>query len=174
MEIWKDIKGYEGLYQVSNLGRVKSLHYRHSNREKILPLQKCREYLNVGLSKNGKQTPYFIHRLVAQTFIPNPDGLPEVNHKDENKYNNCIDNLEWISTIDNFNYGTRNKRISEKLINHPNKSKSVQCIETGIIYPSAHEAERQTGINFSKICAVCRGDRNKTGGYHWRYKDGEA
>lgn len=163
-----------GLYQVSNLGRVKSLHYRHSNKEKILPLQKCREYLNVGLSKNGKQVGHFIHRLVAEAFIPNPDRLPEVNHKDEDKYNNNVDNLEWITTKNNMNYGTRNKRISKNLLNRKDISKPVQCIETGITYSSAHEANRQTGINFSKICAVCRGERNTTGGYHWRYKDGEA
>lgn len=83
--------------------------------------------------------------------------------------NNNVSNLEWCSHNYNSTYGTRGKRISDAHINHPNQSKPVQCIETGVIYQSAHEAERQTGINFSKICAVCRGDRNKTGGYHWKY-----
>ena len=171
MEIWKDIKGYEGLYQVSNLGRVKSLYF---SKEKILTAHICKGYQRIGLSKNGKQTLYYIHVLVAETFISNPFNLPEVNHKDENKLNNAVSNLEWCNRLYNNNYGTRNKRISKTHLNHPDQSKSVQCIETGITYPSAHEAARQTGIDYSKICAVCRGERNTTGGYHWKYKDGEA
>ena len=155
-----------GLYQVSNLGRVKSLYF---NKEKILTTHTCKGYQRVGLSKNKKQTLYFVQRLIAEAFIPNPDNLPEVNHKDENKVNNCISNLEWCNHNYNSNYGTRKDRISKTHINHPNLSKPVKCIETGVIYPSAHEAARQTNLNFSMICAVCRGDRNKTGGYHWQY-----
>jgi len=156
-----------GLYQVSNLGRIKSLYF---SKEKILVAHNCKGYQRIGLSKNGKQKLYFIQVLVAEAFIPNPDNLPEVNHKDENKLNNAADNLEWCTHPYNSNYGTRRKRISNAHINHPNQSKPVQCIETGVIYPSAHEAARQTGLNFSMICAVCRGNRNKTGGYHWKFK----
>ena len=94
-EIYRDIKGYEGLYQVSNLGNVKSLNYNNTNKEKVLQL--CaheKGYLYVGLYKNGKRKSYIVHRLVAETFLNNPDNLPEINHKDENKTNNCVDNLE--------------------------------------------------------------------------------
>lgn len=176
-EIWKDVKGYEGLYQVSNLGRVKSLSralphtkgYIAHYKGKLLPLQKCRNYSRVGLSKNGKQTGYFVHRLVAEAFIPNPDNLPEVNHKDENPSNNNVNNLEWCSHLYNSNYGTRRRRISETTLNNPYTSQAVLCVETGIVYPSAHEASRQTNVNLVNLCRVCRGERNQAGGYHWKY-----
>lgn len=106
MEIWKDIKNYEGLYQVSNFGNVRSLrtnknlYYSKSGKDK--------KYLKVGLFKNRKRVMAYIHRLVAETFIDNPNNLEQVNHKDENSKNNCIDNLEWISCKENINYGYRN------------------------------------------------------------------
>ena len=161
-----------GLYQVSNLGRVKSLHYRHSNTHTILKTHIYRGgYIRVALSKDGKTKLYHIHRLVAEAFIENPDNLPEINHKDENKLNNEASNLEWCTHRENSNYGTRGKRISKAHINNTYNTKAVQCIETGMIYESAHEAERQTGIGFSQICAVCRGYRNRktAGGYHWKF-----
>jgi hypothetical protein len=109
VEIWKDIEGYEGLYQVSNLGNVKSL-YTNKNLSYI----KCgrdREYLSVSLSKDKKLKIYYIHRLVAETFIDNPNNYPYVNHKDENKQNNCVNNLEWCSPKYNINYGTRKIKV---------------------------------------------------------------
>lgn len=122
-EIWKDIPGYVGLYQVSNLGRVKSLDrftIRVSDNAKVfykgtdLKFRLDRRgYLNVQLSKNGIVKKYRIHRLVALSFIQNPDNLPCVNHKDECKTNNIVSNLEWCSIEFNLNYGTRNKRISK-------------------------------------------------------------
>lgn len=162
-----------GLYQVSNLGRVKSLNYRHSSKEHILATMNCRGYMKVGLSKASNVKMYHIHRLVAEVFIPNPNDLPEVNHKDENKLNNCVDNLEWCGHKYNSNYGTRAKRLSISHINHSNFSKQVLCVETGVIYPSAHEAGRQTGLDFSEIARVCRGYRNRktAGGYHWKYTE---
>lgn len=105
MEIWKDIKDYEGLYQVSNLGRVKS-------KRKILKAINS-EYLKVGLSKNGVQKTLTIHRLVAQAFIDNPNDYNFVNHKDENKHNNNLNNLEWCNNLYNVNYGKRNEKISK-------------------------------------------------------------
>lgn len=114
MEIWRDIKGFEGLYQVSNLGRVKSLPkytysrgYPQLRKEKILRpgyTGKNRCYATVVLN-DGKG--YKVHRLVAQAFIPNPDNLPQVNHKDENPFNNCADNLEWCTNQYNVNYSAR-------------------------------------------------------------------
>lgn len=100
MEIWKGINGYEGLYQVSNLGRVKS------KRKILKPING--EYLKVGLSKNGVQKTLYIHRLVAETFLGRSNL--QVNHKDENKHNNYVDNLEWISFKENMNYGTKQDR----------------------------------------------------------------
>ena len=100
MEIWKDIKGYEGLYQISNLGNVKSL----KNKIYLKPSIHKKGYLHCGLSKKGEKKQCFIHRLVAETFIDNPYKLPCVNHKDCNPKNNKIENLEWCTYKDNNNY----------------------------------------------------------------------
>ena len=178
-EIWKDIKDYEGLYQVSNLGRVKSLarKSKHSRgyiayyKEKILAPASIKGYLVVNLSKDGSNKRYYIHRLVASAFIPNPDNLPEVNHIDENKMNNSVENLEWCNHSYNSNHGTRAERISKANTNNIKISKSVLCVETGIIYASVHEAGRQMNLDFSQIATVCRGYRNRKtyAGYHWKY-----
>ena len=120
-ELWKDIDGYEGFYQISNFGRVKSLSRKVSGggnrsyytKERVLAPRIVQNYNTVQLSKFGVITVYRINRLVAQAFIPNPDNLPEVNHKDENKLNNRVDNLEWCSHLYNCNYGTRNSRLSD-------------------------------------------------------------
>lgn len=109
-EIWKNIEGYEGKYQVSNLGQVKSM----IGQEKVLHPKKHRNgHLQIGLHKDKKRKTMYIHRLVAQAFIPNPDNLPCVNHKDENPSNNNVDNLEWCTQKYNCNYGTRVDRIME-------------------------------------------------------------
>ena len=108
-EIWKDIKDYPN-YQVSNLGNVKNI-----KTNKILkPFNTSNEYLKVALSKNGISKQFFIHRIVAKAFIPNPNNLPEVNHiKEFEKTNNKVDNLEWCNHSYNQNYGTRNKRVAK-------------------------------------------------------------
>lgn len=117
-EIWKDIKDYEGLYQVSNYGRVRSLD-RCDNMGRfmdghILSIgDNGNGYKHVGLSKNGLQKTEYVHRLVAKSFIPNPNNLPQVNHKDENPNNNCVDNLEWCTNKYNNNYGNHKVRLSE-------------------------------------------------------------
>ena len=110
-EVWKDIPGYETLYQVSNFGQVKSLNYRRSGKERILKQGlEYQGYYRVCLRKNNKNNWFLVHRLVATAFIPNHDNLPCVNHKDENKDNNHVDNLEWCTYQYNNNYGTLKER----------------------------------------------------------------
>ena len=112
-EEWRDIEGYEGLYQVSNLGRVKSLNYNHTKSEKILKGIPDKDgYLRVALFKNGRKD-YMVHQLVAKMFIPNPNDLPVINHKDENKQNNTTENLEWCTIAYNNSYGNRPEKVSE-------------------------------------------------------------
>lgn len=161
---WKPITDYVGLYEVSSEGRV-----RNVKTGKILkPKNNRRGYLFVGLHKNGAVKNRYIHRLVAQAFIPNPNKLPEVNHKDEIKANNNLDNLEWVSHRDNSNYGKRNERISKSM------SKPIVQIDlsTGLIiktYPSTTIATRVTGINYDTISRAARGKYKTAGGYGWRY-----
>lgn len=141
--VWKDINGYEGLYQVSNFGEVKSLaHLVRSSRgnsyrmspSRILKkglIGRERNYYSVVLCKNGKTQTFLVHRLIAEAFIPNPNNLPQVNHIDENTKNNSISNLEWVTSKENDNHGTRNLRISNKQkgiskgvgVNNPNYGK---------------------------------------------------
>lgn len=115
-QCWRDIEGYEGLYQVSNTGRVRSLNYGRTGKTKVLKQSTDKGgYKNVNLHKSGKYKTCKIHRLVAQAFIPNPNDLPEVNHIDENKANNQVSNLEWCDRTYNCNYGTYKQRVSEAL-----------------------------------------------------------
>ena len=133
-----------------------------------------RGYLRVSLHAHSD---YLIHRLVAQAFIPNPDNLPFINHKDECPFNNCVDNLEWCTHKYNINYGTCQERArATQQITHPQQcqaatSKKVKCIETGIVYGSIKDAARKTGLWYSAISSVCLGKRNMTGGYHWKFID---
>ena len=163
MEEWRDIKGYEGLYQVSNLGRVKSLARKTNNqygkKERLMTQKLDKDgYKRVGLNKNGKQIYYGVHRLVAQAFISNPNNYPQINHKDEDKSNNKVDNLEWCDGKYNQNYGTINERRTQKL------KKKVICITTGEKFDSIIEASEKYNIkNKSDISRVCKGDRNYCG-----------
>lgn len=172
MEEWKNIEGYDGLYKVSNLGRVKSLGNGNSNnsKEKLLkPIKRKGGYLAVSLYKEGKLKKFSVHRLVAQSFIENPNNFNEVNHKDENKVNNSVNNLEWCDRKYNCNFGKRNERSALNRTNHPTISKKVLCIETGKIFQSINEAERQTGIKQSSISKCCLGKRKTAGGFHWKF-----
>ena len=133
----------------------------------LKPTPDPKGYLRLGFSINGKLHRFKLHRLVAQTFIPNPDNLPQVNHKDENKTNNSVDNLEWCNNAYNHGYGTRDQRAKNTLTNRKNLSLPVLCVETGIVYPSIMEAQRQTGAR--NIGGCCSGNRHTAGGYHWKY-----
>ena len=166
-EEWRDIKGYEGLYQVSNLGRAKSLKYRgHEGCIGILtPRLDGKEYETVALYKEGKVRNTKIHRLVAQAFIPNPNNYPQVNHKDENKINNNVSNLEWCTILYNNCYGTRLKRVSDKnkgegnpMYGKPSHNrKKVKCITTGEIFDSIYEASQKYKCKPSHIIENCKG-----------------
>lgn len=164
-EIFCDIKGYEGLYQVSNYGRVRSLNYLRTGEIRMMRYGKYPNgYLFVGLSKNGKVKNFLVHCLVADAFIPNPDGLPEVNHIDEDKMNNCVWNLEWCDHKYNCNYGTRNERISKRVYQYTRDGSFIRS------YASTREAECKTGINQSSICVVANNGRLKSaGGYIWSF-----
>ena len=163
-EIWKDVNGYEGLYQVSNLGNVKSLGNNKSRKEKILkPIVQKSGHLMVQFCKEGKLKGYLIHRLVAEAFIPNPLKLPCVNHKDENPSNNSLENLEWCTVQYNTNYGTAIKRRVEK------RSIAIYCIELDKVFLSSQEAYRITGVYQSNINKCLKGKINTAGGYHWKY-----
>lgn len=161
MEIWKPIDDYEGIYEVSNYGQVRSLY---KNEYKIL--KQCygsKGYKIVTLCKKGKQKSVNVHRLVASYFVPNPQSLPCVNHKDENKGNNTASNLEWCSYYYNNVYGNRLTKSATK------NSKPVRCIETGIIYSSANSAQRKTNISQSGICQCCNHQRKSAGGFTWEF-----
>lgn len=175
-EEWRDIKGFEGLYQVSNMGRVKSLcRTVRANTcgtrvlsEKIL--QECKNasgYMLVVLCKNGKHFSMMVHRLVAETFIPNLQNYVEVNHKDENKLNNNANNLEWCNRVYNANYGTGVERCARK------KWKAVEMVDENNcmvkVFQSAKEAEKITSISRKNISQVCLGKRTEAGGFKWRF-----
>lgn len=172
-EIWADVSGYEGIYQVSNLGNVRSLDRFRKNRKglafikgRMLAQQKQKNgYLSVNFTVDGVVKNVRVHRLVASAFIDNPNGFNEVNHIDENKENNCCDNLEWCTRSYNCSYGKGLSKRAAKC--------SIPCIQlrNGIEiarYPSIIEASRQTGINMANIQRCISGDYSQTHGFQWK------
>ena len=174
-EIWKDIEGYEGIYQVSNTGRVKKLanvSYRlnrwgtiteyHQAEKLLIPaLDGKKNYLFISLSKDGIKILRTVHRLVAETFIPNPHKYKCVNHKDEVKTNNRVDNLEWCTYHYNNQYGknTRSKRL-------------VQMDKQGNViakFESTRDAAKEMGVDHVSIAAACRGKTKTIRGFCWKY-----
>lgn len=187
-EIWKDVEGYEGSYQVSNLGRVKSLEriVNHSIYgkmyvgERILKTYNCNhdEYIRIDLKSNGIKDKKLVHRLIAESFIPNPENKKTVNHKDGNKKNNNIDNLEWMTHSENHLHSY--KELGRKGYftgitgkNNPKSKPIIQLSLTGEYikeFCSATEAEFKTGIFQTNISKCCVGKRNNAGGYIWKFK----
>lgn len=164
------IKDFEQLYFITEDGRVWSVR---NNRFLTNQIGK-NGYLYIDLNKNGIRTRKYIHRLVAEAFLPNPNNLPQVNHKDENKSNNNVNNLEWISIKDNANYGTRTERAEQrkKEVNANMKQVAMCDKQTHEIiktYKSLTEAAKENNIGVSNISAVLHGKRQTTGGYFWRF-----
>ena len=142
----------------------------YRNKKFLSPRITKRGYLEVHLCKDGFGKVFRIHRLVAEAYIPNPENKPEVNHKDENKTNNCINNLEWSTPKENMNYGTRTKRMSKKM------SKAVYCPELDQTFTSMIDAEKQTGINRGLISRCCNNKLKRAGKHpitqidlHWEF-----
>lgn len=168
MEVWKDIKGYEGAYQVSNLGNVKSLRREHPVnkccRDRILKPQTQRGYSRVMLWSGVDSRWESVHRLVAEAFLQNPENKQQVNHIDGNKRNNCVSNLEWVTPSENV-------RHSFDVLSRKKHTRKVICVETGEVFGSLKEVTQTTGIDYRHIPDCCKGRRERTGGFRWRYAD---
>lgn len=174
-EIWKDITGYEGYYQVSNLGSVQSMDKIVKGKNgglrfvkgRILQPSLSEGYLAVGLCKNGRCSKIRVHRLVAKTFIPNPENKRTVNHIDENKLNNIVENLEWATDKENCNHGSRTIKSSV------NRYKPVKQLSLNGHLIKVHRgiklASEDTGISQKRIVDVLKGRTKQTGGYKWIY-----
>lgn len=158
MEVWKDIEGYEGRYQISNRGRVKSIA-----KGIVMRTFLCGSgYEEVILSVKRKRKPKLIHRMVAEAFVPNPDCKREVNHKDGNKLNNDFTNLEWVTPSENI-------RHSYGVLKNKGYTRKVACLETDEVFDSLNEAAEKYGLQVPLIWKCCNGRQKTTGGYHWRY-----
>ena len=174
-EVWKDIEGFEGRYQVSNLGEVRSLdqqcwngHVFFLKRGRVLKQKMSTSgYMRVSL---GKDNDRYVHRLVAGAFLPNADGLPQVNHKDENKLNNRVENLEWCTSLYNMHYGNAVAVREEKLKRtHISNRRPVINLSTGTVYPSVTEAADKEGVHFMSISSCIRGKAKSAGGHRFAY-----
>lgn len=179
MEEWKDIAGYDGLYQVSSFGNVKSLNWRGTKTEKVMvPKHHNRGYLQIELAKDGKCKTFLIHRLVAQAFIDNPSNFPEVNHKDENKANNNLSNLEWCGRTENVHYSrdlhkddatTKIRRLSvpvkntRRILQMNRDGSSVKLWDNLVSIKHSHKWVE------SSIKECCEGKRKSAYGYIWCY-----
>ena len=184
MEKWKDVVGYEGKYEVSNLGRVRSLNYLRTGKAKLLKQQVDKYgYKRMRLYKDGKAKSLLVHRLVAMAFLPNPNNLPMVNHKDENKTNNNVDNLEWCTASYNNNYGTKIERQSKSMTGKKGKdangSKPILMYdqEGNFIkrFDSTADANEYFGKDryCSSIGECLRGKRKTTYGFIFKYEKKE-
>ena len=160
-ERWRDVAGYEGRYQVSDQGRVKSFKW---NKERFLkPSMDKDGYLLVTLCAGGKRKTLKVHRLVCEAFHENPDNKPQVNHINEIKTDNRASNLEWCTCKQNVNHGSRNERVSKPVGQYSLDGKLIK------LWPSTMEAERQAGFNHGNISQVANGKYKQAYGCIWRY-----
>lgn len=157
----KEITNYEGLYSITQDGQV----WSHYTNKYLKPTIQNSGYYTVMLCKDKQKKRHLVHRLVAETYLPNPDSLEQVNHKDECKTNNNVSNLEWVDRKTNMNYGTCAKRSAEK------RSKQIYCVELDKIFSGQREAARELNLNQSNITKCCKGVYHQTGGYHFRYAE---
>lgn len=153
----KDIEGYEGLYAITSCGRV----WSYRNKKFLAPRKHPKGYLQVLLSKNGIVKGFLIHRLVAEAYIPNPNNLPQINHKDEDKTHNWINNLEWCDNKYNNNYGNKNNT----------RRKKVHCIELNLDFSSQTAAAKYFNGSSSNISACLCGRTETAYRYHWEYME---
>jgi hypothetical protein len=167
MEKWKEVFGYDILYEVSDEGRVRTRYSRTSGYteeyREVRPTDNGNGYLRFNWKTNGVQKTVYLHKLVASAFLENKRNLSEVNHKNENKYDNRAENLEWCTHKENCMYGTRNIRTACK------KRIAVRNVETGEIYNSAKEAALENGVCVTAISNCLNGRSETSGGYHWEY-----
>lgn len=166
-EEWRDVEGYEGLYQVSNLGRVRSLNYARQGAIKIISQrQRPNVYMNVDLHKRGKATTFFVHRIVANAFVnnPDPDNFNDVNHIDDDKTNNSAKNLEWTDRSGNMKHCKNVLCRQAGLLSTP-----VECIETGEKFSSQADASRAKNIPKTTLVGHLKGRLKHARGLHWRY-----
>ena len=178
IEVWRPVVGFEGLYEVSSFGSVRSLpkvHYAIDGRVfhydgHIVPQYIHNGYYQVTLKKDGHQHPYTVHRLVAKAFLLNPNGLPQVNHIDENRLNNNVNNLEWVTKRQNMNHGTLQQRLKlkRKHVQVNQYSMEGELLNT---YFSIREAGRLAGVCHQSIRRCLLGSLKSTGGYKWGYTE---
>ena len=169
---WAQIPGFEGLYEINRFAQIRNA------KGELLKQQIRREkytcYKVVSLWKNGKYYHKGVHRLMAETYLPNPNKLPVVNHKDEDGTNNMLINLEWCDRSYNASYGSAPKKISKAFKGKESEKRiPVRQIKEGIVikeYACAGDAEKETGISMANIRMVCRGKRKSAGGYEWHYR----
>lgn len=195
-EVWKDIKGYEGLYQVSNKGQIKSTE-RFGTKGGILKGSLRGGYHRVILTKQNKSRHYSVHRLVAETFIPNAENKKTIDHIDTDRLNNSVDNLRWVTDKENVNNPRTKEKMRKRIATEETRKKlslamkqreaknqtmhkaqekaalvhqkKVKCLDTGIEYKSAREASQQTGIRWKDISSVCTGRRKSCKHTHWQF-----
>lgn len=172
---WKDIPNYEGIYQISDNGVVRSSPRMVSMVVKGTRCESFRRgrtikgyktaggYMQVKLYKNGIEKHHLIHRLVAEAFIPNKAALPQVNHKDENKANNLYTNLEWCTAKENSSYGTRPQRLQTRVVMYTTDGEKIREFE------SMRDAAKFAGCNYTSIVHCCKGDVKTAKGYIWKY-----
>ena len=161
LEEWRDLPGYEGLYQASNLGQIRGPRGTVNK-----PFKNRDGYLVATLYNGRKKSRTGAHRLVAMAFIPNPDNKPQINHKNGIRTDNRPENLEWVTCSEN--------NLHRRRVLHGGggrEKRPVRCLDTGVVYPSITAASKATGAGLEKILLCCQGKRQQTHGLHWAYEE---